>query len=271
MSFIDNGDGTVTDTSTSLMWEKGPGVQMTWQAAVDRCAALTLAGHADWRLPSRGELVSIVDYTLSEPACDPVFGATADAYWSASAYTYYQSNVWVVNFCDGYVYSLGKADSHVRAVRTILRTPATTFTDEDYVHLAECAKDPSTMFALHRAVLHLLERVTALEAARRPPLHREAAATFTADEHAAERRSALNKLKWWELPKLKVEDVPAATESARVANDGTADEHAAEIEADRYASYEARAEIARLKDLLIDTLEERNEWKERAIRAGWKP
>jgi hypothetical protein len=61
-SFIDNGDGTVTDTSTGLMWEQNGSTIGTWQDAFSYCETLSFAGHNDWRLPDINELQSCVDY-----------------------------------------------------------------------------------------------------------------------------------------------------------------------------------------------------------------
>ncbi|MCX5896253.1 MAG: DUF1566 domain-containing protein, partial [Proteobacteria bacterium] len=67
--FVDNNDGTVTDTDTGLMWQKGtaPGTYV-WQQALSYCQKLTLAGHNDWRLPNRNELQSLVDYSRFDPS-----------------------------------------------------------------------------------------------------------------------------------------------------------------------------------------------------------
>jgi hypothetical protein len=79
---VDNGDGTVTDRATGLMWSKADsGRGMDWESALRSAEALTLAGHDDWRLPNAKELQSIVDYTRSpdttqSPAIDPLFETT---------------------------------------------------------------------------------------------------------------------------------------------------------------------------------------------------
>jgi hypothetical protein len=71
--FHDNGDGTVTDRATGLMWAKNDSTQgMNWQSALSFAANLKLAGHPDWRLPNAKELQSIADYTRI-PAIDPIF------------------------------------------------------------------------------------------------------------------------------------------------------------------------------------------------------
>ncbi len=80
--FVDNNDGTVTDTATGLMWQKkDSGRGMDWEAALKYAEDLTLAGHHDWRLPNAKELQSIVDYsrspqTTGSAAIDPVFDTT---------------------------------------------------------------------------------------------------------------------------------------------------------------------------------------------------
>jgi arylsulfatase A-like enzyme len=65
-AFIDNGDGTVTDHATGLMWQKGDsGTTNNWEQALAYAEGLVLVGYRDWRLPNAKELQSIVDYTRS--------------------------------------------------------------------------------------------------------------------------------------------------------------------------------------------------------------
>ena len=62
--FVDNGDGTVTDYATGLMWQQGDSVNtQNWEQALAYAERLELAGCRDWRLPNAKELQSIVDYT----------------------------------------------------------------------------------------------------------------------------------------------------------------------------------------------------------------
>lgn len=83
--FVDNGDGTISDLATGLMWQKGDsGKALGWEEALRQSDSLVLAGHDDWRLPNAKELQSIVDYTRSpdttaSPALPPVFQATGIA------------------------------------------------------------------------------------------------------------------------------------------------------------------------------------------------
>jgi len=131
--FVDHGDGTVTDTCTDLMWQKGTadidgdgaigrGDLAWWQGALMYCEKLELAGHGDWRLPNLRELQSLADYGRTGPSIDPVLDASSDAYWSSSTMIEFPKRAWVVDFIDGYIpleYRCSKlADRFlVRAVR----------------------------------------------------------------------------------------------------------------------------------------------------------
>jgi hypothetical protein len=85
-NFVDNGDGTITDTATGLMWSKDDsGVGMDWEDAlawVQQKNEGNYLGYSDWRLPNAKELESIVDctrspQTTSSAAIDPVFKTTS--------------------------------------------------------------------------------------------------------------------------------------------------------------------------------------------------
>ena len=85
-NFVDNGDGTITDTATGLMWsEDDSGKGMDWEDAsawVQQDNEENYLGHNDWRLPNAKELQSIVDYTRSpqttnSAAIGPVFKVTS--------------------------------------------------------------------------------------------------------------------------------------------------------------------------------------------------
>ena len=80
--FVDNGDGTIIDKATGLIWQKADsGRGMNWQQALDYAENLNLAGHNDWRLPNAKELQSLVDYTrcpdtTDSAAVNPIFDVT---------------------------------------------------------------------------------------------------------------------------------------------------------------------------------------------------
>ncbi len=83
--FTDNGDLTITDQATGLMWSKSDsGSGMDWQQALEYARSMNARnhlGHNDWRLPNAKELQSIVDYTRSpdttgSAAINPIFTCT---------------------------------------------------------------------------------------------------------------------------------------------------------------------------------------------------
>lgn len=72
-SYLNNGDGTVTDQITGLMWQKTPGPKMTWDeavASVEAFNAIGLGGHRDWRLPTIKELYSLIEFIGIDPRPD---------------------------------------------------------------------------------------------------------------------------------------------------------------------------------------------------------
>lgn len=81
-NYVDNGDGTITDNATGLMWmQNDNGEGLTWENALSYAEAFEFAGYSDWRLPSVKELQSIVDYTRSpetsgSAAIDPLFNCS---------------------------------------------------------------------------------------------------------------------------------------------------------------------------------------------------
>lgn len=132
MSFTDNGDGTITDNNTRLMWQKTDGGEMTIGNAVNYCNNLTLAGYSDWRLPTNHELFSINNYENLNPALDTViFSNThADYWWTSEKEADDTTKIWVVNAGGGIgahpkseTYSAGGTHYfHVRAVRDLITT-----------------------------------------------------------------------------------------------------------------------------------------------------
>jgi len=129
--YVDNGDGTVTDACTGLMWQKdtadasgdgsiGPEDGLTWQDALNYCDGLTFAGYDDWRLPSISELLSIVDYGRFSPAIDPVFRGVPEWYWSSTTGILDPDFAWDVYLWGGISNGGDKHNRlYVRAVRTV--------------------------------------------------------------------------------------------------------------------------------------------------------
>jgi hypothetical protein len=98
--FTDNGNGTVTDGLTALVWQKIPRTDtLNWEAALAYADTLTLAGFTDWRLPNIKELQSINDETLVNPSLAPLFsvGTGARQYWSSTTQKGITGNAWYLN------------------------------------------------------------------------------------------------------------------------------------------------------------------------------
>ena len=152
LNYQDNGDGTVTDLNTGLMWEKklaadgsgggncadstqtnrglrcvnnsyrwsGDGSQETIWDWLDDLNASNFAGHSDWRIPNVRELESIKDYQAFTPfAISPVFGPTQVIYWSSTTFVQTTTLAWNVGFALNLGVNTGdKTTAHqVRAVR----------------------------------------------------------------------------------------------------------------------------------------------------------
>lgn len=116
-----NGDGTVTDTSTGLMWQQETAAEMAWESAISYCEDLSLAGYSDWRLPNINEVRSLVDYSkYYNPAIDiSSFPDTvSSSYWSSTTFPNYSNRAWLVVFVSGYIVENAKSSSYyLRAVR----------------------------------------------------------------------------------------------------------------------------------------------------------
>jgi len=104
--FHDNGDGTITDNLTGLMWVKSPdSTASTWSAAITYCDSLTLAGHTDWRLPNVKELESLINAdvpnTVTWLNTQGFTNVQVYDYWSSSTYAYDTYYAWVADMWTG--------------------------------------------------------------------------------------------------------------------------------------------------------------------------
>ncbi len=119
--FADNGNLTVSDYATGLMWGKNDsGSGMDWQEALAWAQTKNTESHLgfdDWRLPDAKELQTLFDYTRSPAttgtaAIDPVFSCTAITaedgsgdfpfYWTGTTHaTWNGSGGWGVYHCFG--------------------------------------------------------------------------------------------------------------------------------------------------------------------------
>ncbi|MBI9045882.1 MAG: DUF1566 domain-containing protein [Anaerolineaceae bacterium] len=67
-SYTNNGDGTILDNVSGLMWQQDPGEKMTYSQAVAGASDLDLVGYSDWRLPSIKELYSLIQFDGLDPS-----------------------------------------------------------------------------------------------------------------------------------------------------------------------------------------------------------
>jgi hypothetical protein len=95
--FVDNGDGTITDRKTNLMWIKnGRRLEftsaLTWWDAIEKSHDLKVGGHDNWRLPSLAEWGSLIDIRYESPALvepSPFENVvTHMPYWTMTEFTY---------------------------------------------------------------------------------------------------------------------------------------------------------------------------------------
>ena len=130
--FVDNRDGTVTHKRTGLMWKRcaegqtfssfgceGEASKSAWKQAA---ASTAFAGYSDWRLPTAGELTSLVDWTVEDPATNAeIFALTPEAeFWTSTpAASNPGSEAWYVGFSDGTTNTASNtAQYYTRLVRT---------------------------------------------------------------------------------------------------------------------------------------------------------
>jgi hypothetical protein len=121
--YIDNHDGTITDTETNLMWKRcSEGLSnlldlYSWGAAVKHPMNVDYAGYADWRMPTIDELKTLVycskgvknknDGECNDGSEKPTINQQAfpntqlDWYWSGSPYANYSDSAWSVDFSSG--------------------------------------------------------------------------------------------------------------------------------------------------------------------------
>jgi hypothetical protein len=125
--FTDNGDGTVTDTLTGLMWLKDAGcLKKTWDSALQTVADLNAnpgkytcqqysKKYDDWRMPNARELESLVNFGSSNIASwlnsNGFLKALSSSYWSSTTFTGNSSTAWTVNMQKGNLSSLRKRSS----------------------------------------------------------------------------------------------------------------------------------------------------------------
>jgi hypothetical protein len=127
--FQDNGNGTISDLATGLMWSQtDSGSGMEWKSALAYAHTKNTAnylGYNDWRLPNAKELQSIVDYTRSPgaiiatnigPAINPLFSTTSITNAGGkSDYPYFWTNTSAIasanaNYTSAWYVAFGRAE-----------------------------------------------------------------------------------------------------------------------------------------------------------------
>lgn len=132
--YTDNGDGTVVDRATGLIWKQcaeglsgsdcltGSAMTLTWQAALQRAADTDFADSSNWRLPNVTELLSLVEQRCTHPASNrwqwpntpplPLWSSTPDPDPESSPHS-----IWTVDFDLGAVRTeFGESTYPVRLV-----------------------------------------------------------------------------------------------------------------------------------------------------------
>jgi formylglycine-generating enzyme required for sulfatase activity len=90
----------VADVTTGLIWQGNYVSGKNWQQALNYCALLNHGGFTDWRLPNKNELMSLVNYSMYDPATD--FPGTPQTYfYSSSSNALNTDNAWRVSFYYG--------------------------------------------------------------------------------------------------------------------------------------------------------------------------
>jgi Protein of unknown function (DUF1566) len=139
--FINNGNGTVTDTVTTLMWQSIDGGEMTVENARIYCDTLSLGGFTNWRLPNAQEGFSILNLDKNNPAMNTTYFPNTNAgyWWTSEVQANDATKIWCTNAGGGIgnhpktetISAGGVKKFHARAVRDVV-TPSTIanhFTD----------------------------------------------------------------------------------------------------------------------------------------------
>ena len=100
-SFTDNGNSTITDNVTGLMWQKVDSGEMTWENAIAGAAGLTLGGNSDWRLPTAQEAFCILNHDLN-PALNSTYfvnnaSGTPAYFWTSDLFYGDNTKAWATN------------------------------------------------------------------------------------------------------------------------------------------------------------------------------
>jgi hypothetical protein len=137
-SLTDNGNGIITDNLTGFMWEKksaaNEGFVYTYSQAVAYCENSTLGNYTDWRIPSRKEFSTVLNYEGYSPALDrayfPDYTSNNVFYWTATDKIDDSNQNWVLQVSFGLFEFRNKTTKTAKA-RCVRGTPeqAQSYTD----------------------------------------------------------------------------------------------------------------------------------------------
>jgi hypothetical protein len=120
--FVDNGDSTITDVISGLIWQKDSSDNGSWEEAISYCENLTLGSQSNWRIPNVKELESIVDYTKKSPSIDATFFLNTPSTtltWASTTHANGTVEAWGVLFSFGTCQISNKSSNHrIRCVRS---------------------------------------------------------------------------------------------------------------------------------------------------------
>jgi len=133
----ENGDGTITDHSTGLMWQKGGSSYQRYHYGIEDCITDLnddkFCGYGNWRLPTLEELCSLMrkEDERTGMYVDPLFDHSKKKCWSSDSSTAHEvENAYYVDFSDGVIvlgygrnevsrYEIVEAINYVKAVRNV--------------------------------------------------------------------------------------------------------------------------------------------------------
>jgi hypothetical protein len=155
--FIDNGDGTITDSQTKLTWTLQDSWQyenqwLSWDEAekyIDQLNTISFAKTQDWRLPSRLEIATLYDPEKmnkdkygKDMFLDPIFpeGALAKD-WTCD---YNGNDAFIFDFSTGEASELYKSKAGRMAARAV-RNPGLKTSDTENADVFDEEKFATTI------------------------------------------------------------------------------------------------------------------------------
>ena len=126
-SFSDNGNGTVTDNVTGLLWQQTPDAgHYSWTEAQNYCESLSLGSSEDWRMPSLKELFSISNFSAGWPYLDLTYFDLTTTDSISKDEQYWSSNYYVGKTAEGQydaAFGVNHATGHIKAYPALVTGP----------------------------------------------------------------------------------------------------------------------------------------------------